>query len=188
MKLIRPLISFDLETTGLDTKNDRIVELALVKLIPHGDEVKKIVKVARFYPAMDIPPQATKVHGIRNEDVVDAPPFFSVAGRLLQIFEGCDITGYNIIRFDIPFLTAEFKRCHREWVLDERHIIDPYQVFSAKEPAARSKTLTSAYRFYCEKELGDSAHSALPDATAALEVLQAQLKRYDSSVRSRLNV
>ncbi|MCM1152396.1 MAG: 3'-5' exonuclease [Muribaculum sp.] len=172
LNITRPLIFFDLETTGTDIAKDRIVEISYVKLIPGKEEPEK--KTRRLNPEMPIPAAATAVHHITDEDVRDEPTFRQIAKSLLSIFDGCDIAGYNSNKFDLPLLIEEFSRVGMPFDLAGRRLIDVQNIFYKKEP----RTLTGALRFYCGKEL-DNAHSALADTEATLEVLMGQLDKYD---------
>jgi len=169
-ELDRPLVFFDLETTGLDMKSDRIVELALIKMTPHGDVLER---VRRFNPEMPIPPEATAVHGITDADVADEEPFCRRARGLAQILEGCDLSGFNIRRYDIPMLIAEFKRCGITFSLEGRRVIDVQNIFHREEP----RDLSAAARFYLGRE-HEEAHTALGDIRTSAAVLGAQLERY----------
>lgn len=168
--LTRPLIFFDLETTGTNITRDRIVELSYIKVYPDGTEEKKC---RRLNPEMPIPPASTAVHHITDEDVKDAPTFKKIAKSLHEIFEGCDIAGYNSNKFDVPLLIEEFSRCGINFEVSGRHFIDVQNIFHKME----QRTLVAAYRFYCGKELED-AHSALADTQATLEVLKEQINKY----------
>jgi DNA polymerase III subunit epsilon len=173
LKLERPLIVFDLETTGTDTQRDRVVELAAIKIWPDG---KREEKTKRFNPGIPIPKEATAVHGISDEDVKDEPPFAKVARGekgVASYFAGCDLAGYNIINFDIPMLAAEFERAGEKLDVSQIAVVDSFKIFITREP----RNLTGAVRFYCGKEHAD-AHAALGDVRATLEVLEAQLNRY----------
>lgn len=171
LKLRRPLVFFDLETTGVNILKDRIVEISIVKLMPDGSE---IVKTRRVNPEMPIPAEATAVHHITDEDVASEPTFRQIAKSLAQLFVGCDIAGFNSNRFDIPLLDQEFQRANVDFDFGKAHFIDVQTIFHKKEP----RTLVAAYRFYCGKNLED-AHSAAADTMATCEVLKAQLERYD---------
>ncbi len=170
MKLTRPLISFDLETTGIDPESDRIVEVACIKLMPDGQVINKI---ARLNPGMLIPQEATNIHGISDEDVKDAPKFKRIASSLFKFMDGCDLTGYNIVGFDIPLLSAEFRRVGSKWPAADVKVADAYGIVVRKEP----RTLEWALKKYCDKEL-ENAHSATADAKAALDVLMGQAQEY----------
>lgn len=171
LNLRRPLVFFDLETTGVNILKDRIVEISIVKLMPDGSE---IVKTRRVNPEMHIPAEATAVHHITDEDVASEPTFRQIAKSLAQLFVGCDIAGFNSNRFDIPLLDQEFQRANVDFDFGKAHFIDVQTIFHKKEP----RTLVAAYRFYCGKNLED-AHSAAADTMATCEVLKAQLERYD---------
>lgn len=168
--LDRPLVFFDLETTGLDMRRDRIVELALIKMTPQGDVLER---VRRFDPEMPIPPEATAVHGISDADVADEEPFCRRARDLARILEGCDLSGFNIRRFDLPMLVFEFRRCGVPFSLDGRRVIDVQNIFHREEP----RDLSAAARFYLGRE-HEEAHTALGDIRTSAAVLGAQLERY----------
>ncbi|MGD8321965.1 MAG: 3'-5' exonuclease [Gemmatimonadota bacterium] len=168
--LDRPLVFFDLETTGLDRKNDRIVELALIRLSPQGDVLEK---VRRFNPGIPIPAEATAVHGITDADVADEAPFCARARALDELLEGCDLAGFNIRRFDLGMLVAEFARCGIRLELQGRRIIDMQNIFHREEP----RDLSAAARFYLGRE-HEEAHTALGDIRTSAAVLGAQLQRY----------
>jgi len=170
LNLRNPLIFFDLETTGVDVATDRIVELSYLKIYPNGDEESRTMKIN---PTIPIPPKVTAIHGITDEDVKDAPTFAEVAKNLAKVFEGSDFAGYNSNKFDIPLLAEEFLRTHTDIDLKKRKFVDIQVIFHKRE----QRTLSAAYRFYCDKEL-EGAHSAEADAKATYEVLQAQLDRY----------
>lgn len=127
----------------------------------------------RVNPEMPIPPSATAVHGITDKDVADAPTFKEIAHRIKSFIEGCDLAGYNAIKFDIPVLAEEFLRVEIDFSFRKRRYVDPQVIFYRKE----QRTLSAAYKFYCGKEL-DNAHSSKADAEAAYHVLKAQLDRY----------
>jgi DNA polymerase III subunit epsilon len=169
--LKRPIVFFDLETTGTDHAKDRIVELAFVKLLPDGSR-DSFVK--RVNPGMPIPPAVTAIHGISDADVKDAPQFKHIAHTLYEWIRGCDLGGYNSSKFDLPLLAEEFLRCDINVDFTERHMIDVQQIFFKME----SRSLSAAYTFYCNKEL-NNAHSAEADILATIEVLEAQLDRYE---------
>lgn len=168
--LDRPLVFFDLETTGLHLKNDRIVELALIKLTPQGDVLER---VRRFNPGIPIPAEATAVHGITDEDVADEAPFCARARALEEMLEGCDLGGFNIRRFDLGMLVEEFARCGIRLELEGRRIIDMQNIFHREEP----RDLSAAARFYLGRE-HEEAHTALGDIRTSAAVLSAQLQHY----------
>jgi DNA polymerase-3 subunit epsilon len=171
LKLKKPLVFFDLETTGLDIVRDRIIEYAFVKVHPNG---KEETMNGRLNPEMPIPIESSMVHGIYDEDVAHMPTFKQIAKNLAQFLEGCDLAGFNIVHFDIPILVEEFLRAGVEFSLNNRHVVDAQRIFHLMEP----RTLSAAYRFYCGEELED-AHSAEADARATLAVLNAQVRRYE---------
>ena len=170
LSLRRPIIFFDLETTGTDTSNDRIVEISMVKVAPDGE---KTIKTRRINPQMPIPAQATAVHHITDEDVKDCPTFKQIARSLKQFMEGCDFGGFNSNRFDLPVLAEEFLRAGVDIDLHNRKYVDVQNIFHKKE----ERTLVAAYRFYCNKDL-EAAHCAEADTLATYEVLLSQLERY----------
>ena len=171
LALKRPIIFFDLETTGTDQAKDRIIEFAFVKLNPDGTK-EKMVK--RINPEMPIPAETTEIHGITDEDVKDCPTFKTVAKQIYDWMKGCDLGGYNSNKFDIPLLAEEFLRVGINVDFTERNMVDVQQVFFKKE----SRSLSAAYKFYCKKELVN-AHSAEADIDATIEVLEAQLDTYE---------
>lgn len=170
LNLSRPLIFFDLETTGTDIIHDRIVEISLIKVYPDGSEERKS---RRLNPGIPIPAASTAVHHITDEDVKDEPTFKKIASSLYNIFEGCDIAGFNSNKFDVPLLIEEFARCGINFDVAGRHFIDVQNIFHKME----QRTLVAAYRFYCGKEL-EGAHSALADTEATYEVLKQQIEKY----------
>jgi DNA polymerase-3 subunit epsilon len=168
--LQRPLAVFDIESTGTDVQQDRIVELAIVKLLPGGARETKTWLVN---PGIPIPAEVTAIHGITDADVADKPPFKDIACLLAAEFDGCDLGGYNLLRFDIPMLEAEFKRAAVTFRMDGRRIIDAQRIFHMKEP----RDLTAALAFYCGRRHGN-AHGAEADAEATLDVIEGQLVKY----------
>jgi DNA polymerase-3 subunit epsilon len=170
LNLKNPIVFFDLETTGVDTSRDRIVEISTVKVFPNGN---KEVKTRRLNPEMHIPEEATAVHGITDEDVANEPPFRAIAKSLAAYLEGCDFGGFNSNKFDVPVLMEEFLRAGVNVDFKNRKFIDVQNIFHKME----QRTLEAAYRFYCDKTL-ENAHSAEADTMATYEVLMAQLDRY----------
>lgn len=170
LKLNRPLIFFDLETTGTNILRDRIVEISAIKVRPDGERVKK---TRRLNPEMHIPESATAVHHITDEMVADEPTFRQVAKSLYEFFEDADIAGFNSNKFDVPLLIEEFARAGINFEVTGRRFIDVQNIFHKME----QRTLVAAYRFYCGKDL-TAAHSASADTLATLEVLESQLDRY----------
>ncbi|MBD5215429.1 MAG: 3'-5' exonuclease [Bacteroidales bacterium] len=171
LKLTRPLVFFDLETTGTSISHDRIVEISIVKLMPDG---RVLEKTRRINPEMPIPAEATAVHHITDEDVKNEPTFRQIANSLAQLIAGCDIAGFNSNRFDVPLLDAEFERVGVDLDLTKARFIDVQTIYHKKEP----RTLSAAYKYYCGEEL-EGAHGANADTVATMKVLMAQLERYD---------
>ena len=171
LNLKKPIIFFDLETTGTDITKDRIVEICYIKVTPDGKEVEY---TKRINPGMHIPETASAVHGIYDEDVKDCPMFKDVAREIANEFEGCDIAGFNSNRFDLPLLAEEFLRAQVDIDLTRMKAIDVQVLYHKREP----RTLSAAYKFYCGKVLED-AHSALADTRATYEVLKSQLDFYN---------
>lgn len=170
MKLTRPIAFIDLETTGVNVASDRIVEIAILKIMPNGD---KEMKSMRINPTIPIPPETTVIHGITDEDVKDSPVFKDVAKQIYAFLEGCDLGGYNSNKFDVPVLAEEFLRCDVEFDVSTRKLVDVQNIFHRME----QRTLAAAYQFYCGKPLVN-AHSAAADIEATYQVLEAQLERY----------
>ncbi len=170
LPLDRPLVFFDLETTGVSTARDRIVELALIRITPQGDVLEK---VRRFNPGIPIPPGATAVHGITDADVADEEPFAKRARALLRLLDGCDLAGFNILRFDLPMLDNEFHRAGLEFDTTGRRLIDMQTIFHREEP----RDLTAAAKYYLGREHPE-AHTALGDIRTSAAVLAAQLDQY----------
>jgi len=171
LNLKNPLVVFDLETTGTSISHDRIVEMALIKVMPSG-EIEK--KERRINPTIPIPTEVSLIHGIYDEDIKDEPTFKQVAKSLAQWLEGCDLSGFNILKFDVPMLVEEFLRADVDFDIDHRKLVDAQKIFHMME----KRNLSSALRFYCDKELV-GAHGALADTEATLDVLLAQVEKYD---------
>jgi len=170
LQLTKPLAFIDLETTGINLATDRIIEIAIIKVLPDG---KRSIKRKLINPGMPIPKQSSDVHGITDEMIKDAPAFKDVAHELKQMLDGCDIAGYNSNRFDIPLLVEEFLRADVDFDMKGRRLLDVQNIFHKME----QRTLSAAYKFYCNKNL-DGAHGAEVDASATHEILIAQLERY----------
>lgn len=171
IKLRKPLAVFDLETTGTNLANDRIVEISILRIEPDG---KKSTYTKRVNPEMEIPKQSSAIHGIFDKDVAGCPTFKEIAQEVFDLINTCDLAGYNSNRFDIPILVEEFLRADIFFDLDSRKLIDVQRIFHLME----QRTLSAAYKFYCEKELVE-AHSAEADTTATFEILEAQIDRYE---------
>ena len=171
LNLKNPLVFFDLETTGISISQDRIVELAMLKVMPNGSTEKKVQLVN---PTIPIPEEAAMIHGIRDEDVKDKPTFKELAKNLAKFLEGCDLGGYNIVRFDVPLLVEEFLRADVDFEVSQRKLIDAQRIFFLME----KRTLSAAYKFYCDKEL-IGAHGAEADNDATYEVFKSQIEKYN---------
>jgi DNA polymerase-3 subunit epsilon len=172
LHLKRPLVVFDLETTGTSVNLDRIVEFSFIKVMPEGTET---IKTLRFNPGIPIPLEVSLIHGIYDDDVKNAPLFKLKAKELAEEFMGCDFAGFNSNKFDFPLLVEEFLRAGVEFDVENRKFVDAQRIFHMME----QRTLTAAYKFYCNKEL-INAHSAEADTIATLEVLKAQIERYEN--------
>ena len=170
LQLARPIAFFDLETTGVNLATDRIIEVAIIKILPDGT---RQVKRKLINPGIPIPAETTAIHGITDEMVKDAPSFKQCGNELKQFIENCDMGGYNSNRFDIPILMEEFLRAGMEVDLSTRKMVDVQHIFYKMEP----RTLTAAYKYYCDKELVD-AHSAEADVNATIDVFMSQIERY----------
>ncbi|MFQ3575963.1 MAG: 3'-5' exonuclease [Cytophagales bacterium] len=172
LNLKKPLVVFDLETTGTNIANDRIIEICLAKVSVTG---QKEVWTQRVNPGMPIPEESSKIHGIYDRDVQDKPKFKEIAKKLFAFLEGCDLAGFNIVKFDVPMLVEEFLRADVDFDTSNRNLVDVQKIFHMMEP----RNLSAAYRFYCEKELID-AHSAEADTLATLEILDRQVLKYQN--------
>ncbi len=169
-KLYKPLAFFDIESTGTNRKTDRIIDLAVVVVKTNRSLENHYFRV---HPEMPIPPESTRIHGITDDDVKEAPAFREVVGDVLKVFEPCDLAGYNILHFDIPMLQEECNRAGRTFRMDGRRVLDMQRIYHKNEP----RDLSAALRFYCsEFHLG--AHSAIDDVLATIRVFEGQLKRY----------
>lgn len=170
LNLKRPIAFFDIETTGINVATDRIVEITILKIYPDGKEDSKTFRVN---PQVPIPKAASEIHGIYDEDVKDKPAFPQLARTIVQILEGSDFAGYNSNKFDIPILAEEFLRADIDFDMGRHKFIDVQVIFYKME----QRTLSAAYRFYCNKEL-KNAHSSAADTFATFEILKAQLDKY----------
>ena len=171
LDLIRPIAFIDLETTGVNLSSDRIVEIAIVKIMP---DQTRVVKRKLINPEMMIPKQSSDIHGITDEMVKDAPTFKQAGNEIKQFLDNCDLGGYNSNRFDIPMLMEEFLRAGMDVDLSTRRMVDVQHIFYTMEP----RTLSAAYKFYCQKEL-ENAHSAEVDVNATIDVLLSQITKYE---------
>jgi len=175
-QLDRPLAVFDIESTGINPRTDRIIELSIVKIMPKGD--REVISF-RCNPGIPIPAEASAIHGISDADVANDPLFKTIAPEVYRVFETCDLAGYNIIRFDIPILIEEFLRASINFDLAGRRIIDAQRIFHKREP----RDLKAALAFYCN-ELYLDGHRAETDALATVRVLEGQFERYSDLPRN----
>ncbi|TSJ80917.1 MAG: 3'-5' exonuclease [Candidatus Cardinium sp.] len=172
LKLTNPLAFLDLETTGTNVVHDRIVEIAIIKLMPGGN---RLTFYKRINPEQAIPIEASLIHGIYAEDVADKPTFKQIGKELISFLKGADLAGFNLLRFDIPILAESFLRADLDFKIENRKIVDVQKLFHLME----KRTLKAAYLFYCQKEL-EGAHNAMVDIEATVEVLMEQVKRYEN--------
>ena len=171
LNLTKPIVFFDLETTGLNITTDRIVEIAVIKIFPNGNKENKSWLVN---PTIPIPKEVSEIHGITDEKVKNKPTFKQLAADIFKLIENCDLGGYNSDKFDIPLLAEEFIRVNIDFNLNNRETIDVQNIFHKLE----KRTLSAAFKFYCNKNL-DNAHSAMADTSATYEILLAQITKYD---------
>ena len=171
LQLMRPIVFFDVETTGTDIVSDRIVQIAMLKIHPDMSEEARTFLIN---PEVAIPSAATEIHHIADEHIANQPGFREVALSLAGIFSGCDIAGFNSNRFDLPLLVEEFARCGIEFPEPDSKLIDVQTIFHKKE----ERTLSAAYRFYCNR-MAESAHDAAADVRVTFEVFMSQLERYN---------
>jgi DNA polymerase-3 subunit epsilon len=174
--LHKPLAILDLETTGTDPQTDRIVEIGILKVLPGGRQERRNHRVN---PGIPIPPEATAIHGIADADVANEPQFTQLAAHLRAFLEGCDLCGFNLKRFDLRVLYAEFNRASLPLSLEGRAILDPMEIFHAREP----RDLAAAVRFYCGHE-HENVHAAFADVLATAEVLDAMIGLYNDLPRT----
>jgi DNA polymerase-3 subunit epsilon len=170
MKLTKPIVIFDLETTGTWVEKDKIVEIGMVKLMPDGTKSNFLKRVN---PGMPIPANVSRIIDIKDEDVKDAPKFKEIAQEALEFLADHDIGGFNVLRFDLPMLEREFFEAGFNFKWRERTVYDAQKVYHIHE----KRDLTAAYQLYCNKAL-ENAHTALGDAEATVEIFDAQIKKY----------
>jgi len=170
LDLKKPLAVFDIEATGTDIIEDRIIEIAVVKAHPNGEVEEKQILI---HPTVPIPADSSQIHNIYDDDVKDAPTFKQVAKELWDFFQGCDLAGFSILKFDVPILVEEFLRVDMDFDLKNKKIIDTQRIFHLME----KRNLAAALKFYCQQDL-INAHSAMADTKATFEVLKAQVDRY----------
>ena len=173
MNIHKSTVVFDIETTGLDIINDRIIDISLIKINPDKSREEKIFRVN---PEKKISNESSSIHGIRDEDVVDLKPFKNYAKEIFDFIKGCDLAGFNILKFDLPILIEEFIRCDLELSLDRVKIIDALRIYHLME----KRNLSSAYKFQCNKNL-ENAHNSYADTSATLEIIEKQIEKYNQS-------
>ena len=178
INITKPLIFLDLETTGVDVTNDRIVEYSFLKLNTDGSEE---IRTQRINPTIPIPIATSLIHGIYDKDIIDSPTFSQIAKSLYNFIGNSDFAGYNSVKFDIPLLVEEFLRVEIDLDMSKRKHIDVQNIFHKME----QRTLVAAYKFYCEKDL-ENAHTAEADTIATYEVLKSQLNKY-SDLKNDVN-
>ena len=172
LNLKNPLAFFDLEATGTHVTHDRIVEIAIIKVMPNGEQ---LTYNQRLNPGIPIPSEASMIHGIDDKDVKDAPSFKMIAKELVKFLQSSDLAGFNVLRFDIPMLIESFLRAEVEFKMEHRKVVDAQRIFHWME----KRDLSAAYQFYCQKKL-PGAHSAKADTAATLAVLEAQIAQYEN--------
>jgi DNA polymerase-3 subunit epsilon len=170
LNLNRPLVIFDLETTGINITHDRIVEICMLKVYPNADEE---LRTYRINPTIPIPKVVSEIHGIYDADVADKPSFKQLAPEIYQFLQQCDFGGFNSNKFDFPLLVEEFYRAGVEFDIDNRKFVDAQRIFHVKEP----RNLSAAYKFYCDQTL-ENAHSAEADTLATWAIIKAQIEKY----------
>ncbi|MFH1582705.1 MAG: 3'-5' exonuclease [Candidatus Falkowbacteria bacterium] len=179
ISLDKPLVIFDLETTGLSVNLDRIIEIAYLKIMPAcagGPDGEILKGDLLLNPGMKISAEAFAIHGISDEKVKDQPTFKDKAEELYEIFKDCSYSGFNVFNYDLPMLKREFLRVGLDFNYADAKIIDAKIIYHYMEP----RTLAAAYKFYCKNELKD-AHNALADVEAAAKILAKQLEKYSET-------
>lgn len=175
MDLDRPLAFFDIEGTGINPRVDRIIDLCVCIVEPDST---RHTHEFRVNPGMPIPPESIEIHGITDEDVADCPAFAEKAHEIADVFDGCDLAGYNLLRYDIPILCEEMVRAGLDTDLANRRVVDAQRIFHQREP----RDLSAALQFY-GGEAHVNAHGAEPDVIATIKVLEGQLKKYPDLAR-----
>ena len=174
LNLTKPIVFFDIESTGLNVGTDKIVEISMLKIMPDNTE---LLRTELINPQMHIPELVSELHGIYDKDVADKPTFAELASSIRDFIKGCDLAGYNLQKFDIPLLVEEFLRIDIDLDLRGVRVVDVQNIFHKMEP----RNLRAAYKFYCAKEL-ENAHSAEADTIATFRILEAQLSKYENTV------
>lgn len=176
LNLKKPIVFFDLETTGVSSIHDRIIMFGYIKVYPNGNEEAKTIYIN---PERHIPEETTAIHHITDDDVKDCPTFKQIAANLAATFEGCDFAGFNSNHFDVPMLVEEMLRAGVDFDISKSKLIDVQNIYHKLEP----RTLSAAYKYYCNKDL-DGAHSAENDTMATYEVMKAQLDKYPEVLKN----
>jgi DNA polymerase-3 subunit epsilon len=171
LNLRNPICFFDLESTGTNITHDRIIEIAVIKVMPNGEVLRK---TSLLNPGIPIPPESTLFHGIQDSDVKDKPTFKEVAKEYARFMEGADLSGFSILKMDVPMLVEEFLRAGVDFDYQRKKIIDAQKIFHLME----KRTLSAAYKFYMNKDMTES-HTAEADAEATMDVLLAQVEKYE---------
>lgn len=174
LNLKTPLCFFDLETTGINISLDRIIEIAVIKLMPNGEVLRKSNLVD---PTIPIPKESTAIHGISDQDILDKPKFKELAKEYARFFEGADLSGFNVLKFDVPMLVEEFLRADVDFDYSRKRIIDTQKIFHLME----KRNLGAAVKFYCGRTL-ENSHSAEADTEASMDILLAQVARYENQL------
>ncbi len=177
--LKKPIVFFDLESTGVNVATDKIIEYAFIKLLPSG---KQETLKGRVNPKIPIPIEASLIHGIYDDDIKNEPEFKEVAQKIFDFIASSDLGGYNAQKYDIPLLAEELLRCGIDFTMDDRKVVDVQVVFHKME----QRTLSAAYKFYCQKEL-NNAHSAEHDIIATVEILDKQLEVYNETIQNTVD-
>lgn len=190
LNLKRPLLFFDIESTGLNIPTDGIIELSFVKVFPGGEERIKTWKVLPWdyvgKRQIHINDKASEVNGIKDEDLKGCPKFYEVIDEVIEWLEDCDLAGFNSTKFDLPMLAEEMERVrvhmHRDIPIDlhEKKMVDVQNIYHLMEP----RNLKAAYRFYCGGKDFENAHTAEADTIATYEVLKGQLDKYEGSLKN----
>ncbi len=180
LDLKRPLAFFDIESTGTDFVKDRIIEISILRVNVDGS---KEIKTLKLNPTIPIPAEASKIHGIYDEDVVTAPAFTEKAREIYDFLNPCDLAGFNSNKFDVPMLMEEFIRANLTFSIENRALIDVHRIYTHFE----KRNLEAAYKFYCDKIL-ENAHSAEADTLATYEVFLGQLNRYASELKNDIHL
>lgn len=176
LKLDKPLVIFDLETTGLTVGEDRIVEVAYEKILPSGEIISS---VQRINPGMPIPEASTRITGITDEDVRDEPSFMKLSYEMWNVFDGVDVGGFNVLGFDLPFLRGEFSKVGKNFDFSQKKVLDAKILYHKVVPRDNfaPRNLSAAYKLYCEKT-HETAHTGAGDVRVTVEILEKLLEKH----------